>query len=272
MRAKSNRQFSCRKTQIAVENGPLSPRTGRQRSNYTSCTLLQRGTAQRLGSATVPRLSVPRKPRCVRSGPFGRAARFIRKSRSVVRNGTLDHRGCEPRPGHRRFRRRPPCFFRLSFAKCAAYIRPTHLWPMRRTSWRRCRISMPRLRRPSRSSRRCAPRSSSPAPCWRRSPRPTRRSAHADFDIENARIEDVVKQQKVMEGNIADLIIGLEDATNVFGTEFESMKSFTGWETFVGIFSDAEQAAHAHRPRRATCRLPAICRSCSPSPTPSSAS
>ena len=71
----------------------------------------------------------------------------------------------------------------------------------------------------------------------------------ADFDIENARIEDVLKQQKVMEGNIADLIIGLEDATNVFGTEFENMKSFTGWETFVGIFSDESQAAHAHRPR-----------------------
>ena len=35
--------------------------------------------------------------------------------------------------------------------------------------------------------------------------------------IENARIEDVLKQQKLMEGNIADLIIGLEDATNVFG-------------------------------------------------------
>ncbi len=59
-----------------------------------------------------------------------------------------------------------------------------------------------------------------------------------DFDIENARIEDVIKQQKVMEANIADLIIGLEDATNVFGSEFESMKNFTGWENFVGIFSD----------------------------------
>ncbi|MET0939909.1 MAG: hypothetical protein ABWY13_00955 [Mesorhizobium sp.] len=58
-----------------------------------------------------------------------------------------------------------------------------------------------------------------------------------DFDIENARIEDVVKQQKIMESNIADLIIGLEDATNVFGAEFESMKSFTGWENLVGIFS-----------------------------------
>lgn len=60
----------------------------------------------------------------------------------------------------------------------------------------------------------------------------------AEFDIENARIEDVLKQQKVMEGNIADLIIGLEDATNVFGSEFESMKSYTGWESFVGLFSD----------------------------------
>ncbi len=59
----------------------------------------------------------------------------------------------------------------------------------------------------------------------------------AEFDIENARIQDVINQQKVMEGNIADLIIGLEDATNVFGSEFESMKSYTTWEKLVGIFS-----------------------------------
>jgi len=58
-----------------------------------------------------------------------------------------------------------------------------------------------------------------------------------DFDIENARIDDVLAQQKVMEGNIADLIIGLEDATNIFGAEFESMKSYSGWEKIVGIFS-----------------------------------
>ncbi|MEO1702569.1 MAG: hypothetical protein AAFR71_11000 [Pseudomonadota bacterium] len=58
-----------------------------------------------------------------------------------------------------------------------------------------------------------------------------------DFDIENARIQDVLKQQQVMEGNIADLIIGLEDATNVFGEEFESMKSFSTWEQVVGMFS-----------------------------------
>ncbi|MGI9357274.1 MAG: hypothetical protein ACR2PF_19225, partial [Rhizobiaceae bacterium] len=63
----------------------------------------------------------------------------------------------------------------------------------------------------------------------------------ADFDIENARINDVLEQQKVMEGNIADLIIGLEDATNVFGTEFESMKSHTTWESIVGIFSEQKK-------------------------------
>ena len=71
-----------------------------------------------------------------------------------------------------------------------------------------------------------------------------------DFDIENARIEDVLKQQKVMEGNIADLIIGLEDATNVFGAEFENMKSFTGWENFIGIFSqESKQRMRTERVR-----------------------
>ena len=69
-----------------------------------------------------------------------------------------------------------------------------------------------------------------------------------DFDIENARIEDVLQQQKVMEGNIADLIIGLEDATNVFGAEFESMKSYTTYEKFIGIFS--KQKAQRMRTER----------------------
>ena len=68
-----------------------------------------------------------------------------------------------------------------------------------------------------------------------------RKIGDANFDIESARIEDVLKQQKTMEANIADLIIGLEDATNVFGAEFESMKNYTGWESFVGIFSKQKQ-------------------------------
>ena len=59
----------------------------------------------------------------------------------------------------------------------------------------------------------------------------------ANFDIESARIDDVIRQQKAMEANMADLIIGLEDATNAFGSEFESMKSFTAYEKFIGIFS-----------------------------------
>jgi tetrahydromethanopterin S-methyltransferase subunit G len=72
----------------------------------------------------------------------------------------------------------------------------------------------------------------------------------AEFDIENARIQDVITQQKVMESNIADLIIGLEDATNMFGTEFENMKSFTGWESFVGIFSaESKQRMRTDRVR-----------------------
>jgi hypothetical protein len=69
-----------------------------------------------------------------------------------------------------------------------------------------------------------------------------------NFDIENARISDVLNQQKVMEANIADLIIGLEDATNVFGAEFESMKSFSGMEKFIGIFS--KQKAQRMRTER----------------------
>ena len=61
----------------------------------------------------------------------------------------------------------------------------------------------------------------------------------ANFDIENARLQDVMNQQKVMEGNIAELILGLEDATNVFGSEFESMKGYSGWEKFIGVFSQS---------------------------------
>lgn len=73
---------------------------------------------------------------------------------------------------------------------------------------------------------------------------------NADFDIENARLQDVLKQQQVMEGNIADLILGLEDATNVFGEEFETMKSYTTWEKFIGIFSkQSMQSSRSERVR-----------------------
>ncbi len=58
-----------------------------------------------------------------------------------------------------------------------------------------------------------------------------------DFDIENARIEDVLAQQTAMQGNIADLIISLEDVTNSFGSEFENMQNYSLSEKLVGMFS-----------------------------------
>ena len=71
-----------------------------------------------------------------------------------------------------------------------------------------------------------------------------------DFDIESARIEDVLSQQKVMETNIADLIVSLEDVTDSFGSQFEEMKSFTFMENLVGFFSKKRaKAMHNDRVR-----------------------
>ncbi|NTF17826.1 hypothetical protein G6L37_05385 [Agrobacterium rubi] len=58
-----------------------------------------------------------------------------------------------------------------------------------------------------------------------------------DFDIESANLQDVIKQGKVMESNIADLILSLEDVTNAFGSEFNQMQSLTGVEKLIGMFS-----------------------------------
>ncbi len=71
-----------------------------------------------------------------------------------------------------------------------------------------------------------------------------------DFDIENARIEDVLAQQKLMEANIADLIISLEDVTDSFGDQFKDMQSLSFTERLVGIFSRKKaQAMHNQRVR-----------------------
>ena len=75
-----------------------------------------------------------------------------------------------------------------------------------------------------------------------------------NFDIENARIDDVLKQQKIMEGNIADLIIGLEDVTNSFGDEFKSMQEYTFSEKLVSIFSK-NKAKSMHNQRVRTTSL-----------------
>jgi peptidoglycan hydrolase CwlO-like protein len=57
------------------------------------------------------------------------------------------------------------------------------------------------------------------------------------FDIENANLQDVIKQGQVMEANIADLILSLEDVTNAFGTEFNQMQALTGFEKLIGFVS-----------------------------------
>ncbi|PCH74892.1 MAG: hypothetical protein COC12_02820 [Rhodobacteraceae bacterium] len=59
----------------------------------------------------------------------------------------------------------------------------------------------------------------------------------ADIDIENATLDDVHAHTDVMNANIAELIMGLDDVTSAFSKDFDEMRSKTGWESFVGIFS-----------------------------------
>ena len=60
------------------------------------------------------------------------------------------------------------------------------------------------------------------------------------FDIENATLEDVHAHTDVMNANIAELIMGLDDVTAAFSKDFDEMRSKTGWESFVGIFSSGK--------------------------------
>lgn len=73
------------------------------------------------------------------------------------------------------------------------------------------------------------------------------------IDIENATLDDVHRHTELMNANIAELIMGLDDVTAGFSREFDQMRSKTGWETFVGIFSDAKsEAMRQERLRAAT--------------------
>ena len=60
------------------------------------------------------------------------------------------------------------------------------------------------------------------------------------IDVENATLEDVNKHTEVMNANIAELIMGLDDVTAGFSKDFDEMRSKTGMESFVGIFSTAK--------------------------------
>ncbi|WP_322867154.1 hypothetical protein U5922_013795 [Aquicoccus sp. G2-2] len=60
------------------------------------------------------------------------------------------------------------------------------------------------------------------------------------IDIENATLEDVHAHTDLMNSNIAELIMGLDDVTAAFSKDFDEMRTKTGWESFVGIFSKAK--------------------------------
>ncbi|MCR8825151.1 coiled-coil domain-containing protein [Pseudosulfitobacter koreensis] len=62
----------------------------------------------------------------------------------------------------------------------------------------------------------------------------------AMIDIENATLEDVHAHTDVMNANIAELIMGLDDVTAAFSKDFDEMRNKTGWESVVGIFSQAK--------------------------------
>jgi hypothetical protein len=49
-----------------------------------------------------------------------------------------------------------------------------------------------------------------------------------------------------MNGNIAELIMGLDDVTAGFSKDFDEMRNKTGWESFVGIFSKGKADSLRH--------------------------
>ncbi|MGB3147030.1 MAG: hypothetical protein WBA91_04650 [Paracoccaceae bacterium] len=60
------------------------------------------------------------------------------------------------------------------------------------------------------------------------------------IDIEHATLEDVHQHTELMNANIAELIMGLDDVTAGFSKDFDQMRTRTGWESFVAIFSRAK--------------------------------
>ena len=75
----------------------------------------------------------------------------------------------------------------------------------------------------------------------------------ATIDIENATLEDVHAHTEVMNANIAELIMGLDDVTSAFSKDFDEMRTKTGWESFVGIFSrNKSESMRQERLRTAT--------------------
>ncbi|MGR3492520.1 MAG: hypothetical protein ACU0DW_10710 [Shimia sp.] len=79
------------------------------------------------------------------------------------------------------------------------------------------------------------------------------RGEDARLDIENATLDDVHAHTDAMNANIAELIMGLDDVTAGFQSDFDELRSKTGWESFVGIFAkDRSEAMRQERLRTAS--------------------
>ncbi len=65
-------------------------------------------------------------------------------------------------------------------------------------------------------------------------------AGEVSIDIENATLEDVHQHTDLMNANIAELIMGLDDVTAGFSKDFDEMRSKTGMESFIGMFSNAK--------------------------------
>jgi peptidoglycan hydrolase CwlO-like protein len=78
-------------------------------------------------------------------------------------------------------------------------------------------------------------------------------AGEAAIDVENATLDDVHKHTDLMNANIAELIMGLDDVTAGFSRDFDEMRSKTGMESFIGIFSTAKaESMRQERLRGAT--------------------
>jgi predicted nucleic acid-binding Zn-ribbon protein len=71
-------------------------------------------------------------------------------------------------------------------------------------------------------------------------------SGEAAIDIENATLDDVHRHTDLMNANIAELIMGLDDVTAGFSKDFEDMRTKTGMESFIGMFSRGKSESMRH--------------------------
>jgi hypothetical protein len=60
------------------------------------------------------------------------------------------------------------------------------------------------------------------------------------IDIENATLDAVHAHTEIMNANIAELIMGLDDVTAGFSKDFDQMRTRSGWESIIAIFSKAK--------------------------------